>query len=62
MITLTLLCISLYQPVDIAYPETKQGTVVETIHGTEVADPYRWLEDDVRETKRYEIGLPLKTK
>ncbi|MBH5322217.1 prolyl oligopeptidase family serine peptidase [Aurantiacibacter sediminis] len=30
------------------YPETRQGDVVETIFGEEVADPYRWLEDDVR--------------
>lgn len=29
-----------------AYPETKRGGVVETLHGTTVADPYRWLEDD----------------
>ena len=30
------------------YPETRTGEVVETLHGTEVADPYRWLEADVR--------------
>jgi prolyl oligopeptidase len=29
-----------------AYPPTKKGELVETIHGTPVADPYRWLEDD----------------
>src|SRR3979409_1008715 len=28
------------------YPETKKGDVVETYHGTQIADPYRWLEDD----------------
>ena len=32
----------------IRYPETKRGDLVETLHGTPVADPYRWLEDDVR--------------
>lgn len=26
-------------------PETKRGDVVENIHGTSIADPYRWLED-----------------
>ncbi|HEV7780117.1 MAG TPA: prolyl oligopeptidase family serine peptidase [Chitinophagaceae bacterium] len=28
------------------YPETKKGDVKEDYHGTQVADPYRWLEDD----------------
>jgi len=32
----------------IRYPETKRGDLVETLQGTPVADPYRWLEDDVR--------------
>ena len=27
------------------YPEAARGGVVETLHGKEVADPYRWMED-----------------
>ncbi|WP_338244123.1 prolyl oligopeptidase family serine peptidase [Aurantiacibacter hainanensis] len=30
------------------YPETRKGDLVETLFGEQVADPYRWLEDDVR--------------
>ena len=30
------------------YPETRRGDVVETQFGEDIADPYRWLEDDVR--------------
>lgn len=29
------------------YPETKKGNVVDTYFGEQVADPYRWLEDDM---------------
>ncbi|MFC6156659.1 prolyl oligopeptidase family serine peptidase [Kribbella jiaozuonensis] len=28
-----------------AYPESRRDDVVETLHGREIADPYRWLED-----------------
>ena len=30
-----------------AYPETKKVDTVDTYFGTEVKDPYRWLEDDM---------------
>ena len=33
----------------INYPTTKKGDVVDTYFGTDVADPYRWLEDDLAE-------------
>ncbi len=32
----------------LTYPQTERGSVVETRFGDEVADPYRWLENDVR--------------
>jgi prolyl oligopeptidase len=41
---------SLAEPVPSpSYPETRRGDVVETHFGETIADPYRWLENDVRE-------------
>jgi len=33
----------------IDYPATERGATVDTYFGTEVEDPYRWLEDDMSE-------------
>lgn len=33
---------------DITYPQTRRDAVVEDHFGEKIADPYRWLEDDVR--------------
>ena len=47
MRTVLLIAASLAAPLAFAldYPETKRGDVVDDYHGTQVADPYRWLED-----------------
>ncbi len=34
-------------PMKMNYPETRKGDVVDQYFGTDVADPYRWLEDDM---------------
>src|SRR6478609_5095261 len=39
------------EPKKLTYPDTTKGDVTDDYHGTKVADPYRWLEDDVRKSK-----------
>jgi len=54
------------------YPQTRRDSIVETLFGEKIADPYRWLENDVRNdrdvadwverqnrvTEAYLAGLP----
>lgn len=40
-----------------SYPETKTVEITDEYHGTSVADPYRWLEDDVRESEEVEAWV-----
>jgi prolyl oligopeptidase len=36
----------------LVYPGSERQSLVETLFGASVADPYRWLEDDVRESPK----------
>lgn len=36
-----------FDKIDVTYPETRMdSSIIEDYHGTQIADPYRWLEDD----------------
>lgn len=38
--------------IELTYPVTRTVPQIDDFHGTQVADPYRWLEDDVRENEQ----------
>ncbi len=46
----------------IEYPKARQVNQVDDYHGTKVADPYRWLEDDVRESKEVAAWVEAENK
>lgn len=41
----------------VVYPETRVVDHVDVYHGVEVADPYRWLEDDVRVSEEVAVWV-----
>ncbi len=45
-ITLIAACTTKVKEIKVTYPDTKKGDVVDSYFGVEVADPYRWLEND----------------
>jgi prolyl oligopeptidase len=46
----------------IEYPATRRGDVVDDYHGAKVADPYRWLEDDVRQSSEVAAWVEAQNK
>ena len=47
-------CASEDPGVNVSPPETEKREVIETLHGVEIRDPYRWLEDqDAPETRAW---------
>jgi prolyl oligopeptidase len=46
----------------LTYPDTRRGDQVDDYHGTKVADPYRWLEEDVRKSKEVEEWVAAENK
>ena len=41
----------------IEYPETRRIDHIDVYHGVEVRDPYRWLEEDVRESAEVAVWV-----
>ena len=44
------------------YPKTKRVDQVDDFFGTPVADPFRWLEDDVRNSERFRAWVDAQNK
>ncbi|MFT4565549.1 MAG: prolyl oligopeptidase [Saprospiraceae bacterium] len=48
--------------IEVSYPDILRDiSVVDNYHGTEIADPYRWLEDDNSEETKQWVGAQNKT-
>lgn len=46
----------------ITYPQTKRIDHIDKLHGIQVTDPYRWLEDDVRTSKEVKAWVEAQNK
>ena len=59
---LALASLACSQDGSLDYPDTRRIDHVDVYHGVEVADPYRWLEQDVRESKEVEAWVSEQNK
>lgn len=50
------------QAAKLSYPAAKKLLHTDDYHGTQVADPYRWLEDDVRESEEVAAWVEAQNK
>lgn len=48
VVSLLIPCVALFGQEKLDYPKSKQVNQVDNFFGSAVADPYRWLEEDVR--------------
>ncbi len=54
--TLSMLIAPLDLGAQVTYPESRRQTLADTVHGTVLRDPYRWLEDQEASETRAWIG------
>ena len=54
------MCSAIADP--IKYPDTRREDRVEKLHGVDVPDPYRWLEDDVRKSDEVKAWVEAQNK
>ena len=74
LLLILLLSVPVWAIAQLQYPETRKDDVKDDYHGTSIADPYRWLEDDNSEetkawvneqnkvTNTYLAGIPYRDK
>jgi prolyl oligopeptidase len=61
-VCLTLAMNTVHSGDKMKYPDTKQVNQIDELHGVQVADPYRWLEDDVRESNEVAEWVSVQNK
>src|SRR2546423_682220 len=62
MTRLVALLVAAVPAADPTYPMTKRTDHTDVLHGKTVADPYRWLEDDVRKSTEVKAWVEAQNK